>query len=135
MAYEVTATADAPSERLVVSVGGVSLVYGEALDQDREAEGVVIVAEQDSPYEGDADLASELALLSERVPEVAAAVQVTYVPDPEPEAAPAEEVVDVIPAPEADTVVPAPDTTPEVVRDEVLPDPFVPDFKDGAGQG
>lgn len=123
MAYEVTATADAPSERLVVSVGGVSLVYGEALDQDREAEGVVIVAEQDSPYEGDADLASELELLSDRVPEVAAAVQVTYVPDPEPEVADVEDVVEVTPAPVADTVVPADETTPEVDR-----------FADEAGQ-
>jgi hypothetical protein len=121
MAYEVSAASE-QTDRLVVSVGGVSLVYGEALEQDRDAEGVVIVAEQEnSVFSTDSvDIAGDLALLSERVPEIAEAVKVEYVADPIEEEAPVEQLqVEVGPAPDpADQVVPAGETTPSVERVE-----------------
>lgn len=121
MPYEVSAAAD-QSERLVVSVGGVSLVYGEALDSDREAatagDGVVIVAEAENGiYVTDnADVASDLQLLQERVPEVAAAVTVEHKPDPV-EADAAEQIeTTIVAADPADSVVPAGQTTPSIER-------------------
>lgn len=122
MAYEVSAASE-QTDRLVVSVGGVTLVYGEALDQDRDAEGVVIVAEQDNGiFSTDSvDIAGDLAILAERVPEVADAVKVEHIPDTIEEEAPVEQVqVEVGPAPDpADQVVPAGETTPSVERVEV----------------
>jgi hypothetical protein len=122
MAYEVSAAGEV-SDRLVVSVGGVSLVYGEPLDSDRDAEGVVIVAEQeDGKYVSEnRDLGPELLLLSERYPEVAEAVQVEAVPEEVP-VEDQESVLEVElgPTPDpADQVVPAGETTPSVERIEV----------------
>lgn len=122
MAYEVSAASE-QTDRLVVSVGGVTLVYGEALDQDRDAEGVVVVSEQENGvFSTDSvDIAGDLALLAERVPEVAEAVKVEHVPDDIEVAEPVEQVqVEVGPAPDpADQVVPAGETTPSVERTEV----------------
>jgi hypothetical protein len=116
MAYEVTAAEDAPEGRLVVSVANTTLVFGEALDQDREDETVHVVS--GDALVGDANLASELALISERVPEVAAAVKVEYIDDtPEPELED-EEVLEVHPVDPPDTVVPAGETTPGLERIE-----------------
>lgn len=117
MAYEVSA-ASGSSERLVVSVGGKSLVFGDALDSDREAadagDGVVLM---DAPYlEADDDLVSELNLLSERIPEVAEAVQIEYKPEESTEAEVPVERVEVTPADPADSVVPAGETTPGLER-------------------
>lgn len=118
MPYEVTAAADAPTDRLVVSVANQTLVFGEALDEDREAEGVHVVADASEPFTGGTDIASELALLSDRIPEVAAAVQVEYVPEEEDVVEHTEEVVEVTPADPADSVVPAGETTPDIERSE-----------------
>ncbi len=118
MAYEVSAASEV-SDRLVVSVGGKTLVFGEALDSDREAADAGDVVLMDSPYgDADADLVSELNLLSERVPEVAEAVNIEYKPDPVEEAEVAVERVEVTPADPADSVVSASETTPSIERFE-----------------
>jgi hypothetical protein len=126
--YEVTAASE-PSERLVVSVGGATLVFGPALDEDREAaergDGVVIMAEQSDGENGNAlasdsaDLASDLNLLRERVPEVAEVVEVRAVAEPA-EAADVEKVVTTVhPVDPPDTVVPAGETSPGLEREVV----------------
>lgn len=121
MAYEVSAAAE-QSERLVVSAGGATLLYGEPLDSDREAAAdgdVIIVAEQENGIYStlSADVASDLQLLQERVPEVAAAVKVEHIPEVEA-ADEAEQVVTTVePADPADSVVPAGETTPALHRD------------------
>lgn len=138
MAYEVSAAAE-QSDRLVVSVGGVTLVYGEPLDVDREAAeagDVVIVADQeDGVFVTDsADVSSDLQLLQERVPEVAAAVQVEHKPEPVPDEVEVEVVTEVIPADPADSVVPAGQSTPDLEREVVVDDETADTWEDEGGK-